>query len=105
MSSTNNVENQSVTSNSQGKQSYLERKEFDKKIRKVERQIEAVESAIEKLESRQSEIETLLSEGTTEQIIYDEYDANKKELGELLKDWELQNSVLDELQTTRADDF
>ncbi len=89
-------------STSSNKLNYIERKEFDKKIRKVERQIESIESEIEKLEAKQSEIEEKLSSGNTEQEVYDEYDKNKKKLFQLMIEWETNNSQLEKIQKQRT---
>jgi ATP-binding cassette, subfamily F, member 3 len=89
-------------STSSNKLNYIERKEFDKKIRKVERQIESIESEIEKLEAKQSEIEEKLSSGSTEQEVYDEYDKNKKKLFQLMIEWETNNSQLEKIQKQRT---
>lgn len=89
-------------STSDNKLNYLERKELDKKIRKIERQVEAIEKNIEDIELKQTEIEEKLSSGSPEQEVYDEYDKNKKKLFQLMIDWETNNSKLEKLQKQRS---
>lgn len=45
-----------------GKQQYLERKEYERKLRKLHRRIEVTETAIERIENELSSIDILLSE-------------------------------------------
>ncbi len=99
---TTKEEKQETGNISQNKLSYLERKELDKKIRKVEKQISDIESRIEEMELRQVEIEDILAKGSSEQTIYNEYEENKKKLSHLLSEWETQNSELEALQKERS---
>lgn len=81
----------------QNKLSYLEKKEFDKKVRKVERKIKQIEKDIETIESRQVEIEKLLAAGNSDPEIFNEYEENKKKNDTLLTDWEEESAKLEKL--------
>ena len=78
------------------KESYLEKKELEKKLRKVRRMIEESEDKIDLFENRLKELNRLLSkpellnnEGSDS--IYKEYDDIQKQLNEEMKNWQLYN--------------
>jgi ATP-binding cassette, subfamily F, member 3 len=86
----------------QNKLSYAERKEFDKKLRKVQKQVETIEESIQTIELRQSVIEKILSEGTNDSLLIDEYEKNKNKIAILLNDWEKENATLEKLNKERT---
>ena len=86
------------------KLTFLEKKEFEKKIRKVNNQISASEKKIEVLEIKIEEIqrkmesaENISFEPTNE--IFVNYENIKKQLDEEIKNWEMLNIELEELKT------
>lgn len=82
------------------KQSYLERKEFEKLIRKAERNVSASEEKIEKLEAEMERVSNILSNpdkmnGDT--TLFSKYDDLKKQLEAEMHSWEKLTEVVDEL--------
>jgi len=77
-----------------GKQEYRQRKERDKQIRKIKKQIEQSESRIEELEGEIEKMDKILAnpEKNAEKInsegLYEKYEAKKKELSEVMEEWE-----------------
>lgn len=80
------------------KLNYAERKEYDKKIRKVEKEISTIEEEISTTEKTQKEIEEKIALGELiEQKVFDLYEENKNKLDKLLNNWEDQHSILQKL--------
>lgn len=77
------------------KAGYIEKKEFDKRIRKIQKQIEGIEQSIENIEARQTEIEHLLSNGQPQDVLFIEYEKNKQILFRLMQEWETENTRLE----------
>lgn len=94
---TGNTESESL-----GKASYIDKKEFDRKVRKVQKQIEQIENEITSIENRQAEIETLIAGGETGLPIFEEYEKNKKKLFELMTNWEIENDNLEKVKKERS---
>ncbi|MCB2196632.1 MAG: ABC-F family ATP-binding cassette domain-containing protein [Bacteroidetes bacterium] len=93
-----------VENTSENKQSYLERKEFDKKIRKVENKVQSSEEKIEKLEQELDEIGKILSDPekmNEDQSLFSNYQELKKELESEMEKWEEQTEHLEELKQQR----
>lgn len=89
---------------SENKQSYLERKEFDKKIRKVENSVQSSEEKIEKIELELDEIGKILSDPekmNEDQSLFSKYEELKKQLESEMKKWEEQTEHLEELKQQR----
>lgn len=84
-----------------GKQEYLERKETEKQRRKTQKQIEQCEAKIEALEGEIENMDEILAdpEGNAEKInaedLYEKYEAKKKELAEVMEEWEALNEQLE----------
>jgi ATP-binding cassette subfamily F protein 3 len=88
--------------NNKSKLSYEERKEQDKKIRKVQRKIEGIENSINKTEELILEIEKeIASSNTSDQEVFKKYEQYKKDLIRYMSDWEEQNNILEGLQDLR----
>ena len=89
---------------SENKQNWLERKETEKKIRKLGNQASAIEKEIEKLESEKAGMEKRMSnpdsdpESTTEQF-YRQYESLKKKLEEKLYEWEIVRDEAEKLKS------
>jgi ATP-binding cassette, subfamily F, member 3 len=88
----------------QGKQDYLEKKEFDKALRKISNQITQSESKIEQLELALEDMEQKLSDPSINQQIqklYVQHDQIKLELENEMKNWENLNIELDRFKEQR----
>ena len=87
---------------SANKLSYAERKEFDKKIRKIQREVSDTEAEINKLESQINQAEEKMSEGQTANAdLFTQYEKDKKSLEERMYEWEILNEELEKLQSDR----
>ena len=75
---------------SKGKRSYLEQKEWNRKLRKLERETEEAEKRVEKLEKKIAEMETTLStpEGASNMDLLQQYLETKAKLDRSLNNWE-----------------
>ncbi len=100
-----NVEKQSKEEKSDNKQNYIEKKEFDKKVRKVSNQIATAEKNIEKYEKRIAELDTLMAnpEVLAEKEdqgrpVYDEYKQLKINLTKEMERWESLQLELEEIK-------
>ena len=82
-----------------GKASYAERKEQQKKIRKVERAVSDSENKIAKMEDRLKELDTLLcdAEHASDMVLITEYTETKKALDKEVDTWEKLSEELDTL--------
>ena len=78
---------------------YEERKELNKKIRRIQRQIEDAEAEIERLESDNADIERQFSDGVTSEELTTKYDQNCQRIDGLMTEWEELSVELDMLQT------
>jgi ATP-binding cassette subfamily F protein 3 len=92
-----NEENLSI-----GKSSYLDKKEFDRKIRKIQKQVEQFENEISIIETRQAEIEGIIATGEANHQLFDEYDKNKNKLNDLMVKWESENENLEKSKQERT---
>ncbi|MEI7594779.1 MAG: ABC-F family ATP-binding cassette domain-containing protein [Bacteroidota bacterium] len=89
---------------SQNKQSYEDRKLFDKEIRKIKNKISEHEEIISKLETKLEEINKHLSEASDQidnQDIFLSYDRCKKELENKMYEWELMQMEVEEKEKMR----
>lgn len=90
------------TVNTTNKLSYEERKEFEKKIRKVQRSIESIENNISKIETKLASAEKEMAlESIENSEIFSMYEKDKKELNQLMSDWENKTNLLEELQNEK----
>ena len=82
-----------------GKASYAERKEQQKKIRKVERAVSDSENKIAKMEDRLKELDTLLcdAEHASDMVLITEYTETKRALDKEVDTWEKLSEELDTL--------
>ena len=85
---------------SAGRLSYEERKEWQRRLRRVEKTVKDCEAAIEKMEKRRAELDTLLStpEGAADMKLVDEYAEVKKRLDAEVERWEEASLQLEEIQ-------
>jgi len=87
---------------SENKQSYLERKEFVKKVRKAQNLVSESETRIEKLELEINDLSEVLSDpDKMEDSLFIKYDDFKNELDTEMKKWEDLTEKLDELKQQR----
>lgn len=85
---------------SENKLSYEAQKEQNRKIRKLEKQVAACEERIGELEAQVGELETRMAtpEGASDRLLYEQYQALKKEIAVAEEEWETVLMELDELQ-------
>ncbi|MDD3520663.1 MAG: ABC-F family ATP-binding cassette domain-containing protein [Actinomycetota bacterium] len=88
-----------------GKESYIEKKELNKSLRKITKSINSCESSIEKLENELDELSKQLESpsvkefnNSEEQSIFLKYGKFKKELDEKMTQWENLHSALKDLR-------
>lgn len=89
---------------SDSKQSYLERKEFEKQIRKVENVVKESESKIEKIELEMEQISNILSDPekmNDDQSLFSKYEDLKKKLEVEMENWEKLTEEVEELKQQR----
>ena len=74
----------------ESKLSYEERKEQNKKVRKLEKLVADCEKRIEKLDAQVAELETRMStpEGASDVKLYEEHQRIKKQIAEAEEEWE-----------------
>lgn len=84
---------------SDSKNSYEQQKELNKQIKKIEKAIENSEKLIEKAESELKNIEGELStpEGASDMSLHEKYLYKKREVDELVQEWENQTLMLEDL--------
>ena len=86
------------------KQTYLERKEFEKQIRKVENKVKDSESKIESIEIEMEQISETLSDPekmNNDPSLFSKYDELKKQLESEMKTWEIIHESLEDLKQQR----
>lgn len=85
-----------------GKQQYSDKKQYDRQVRKLENLIKQHESTIEKLENEIAEKEKQLAESEVVPDAYHDfykhYEQLKKQLEEVMNDWETIHNELEDLQ-------
>jgi len=84
-------------SGSTNKERYEEKKEADRKIRKIANRVKALEHEIEKIESELSRMDVLLMnpENITGMQVYEEYEQLRKQHDDVLASWEKQTLLLE----------
>lgn len=82
-----------------GKQTYLEHKEQQKKVRRIEKSVKESESKIETMEGRLKELDNILStpEGSSDMVLITEYTTTKKALDHEVEQWEQLSEELEEI--------
>lgn len=80
-----------------GKQSYAEKKEYEKLIRKAEKRVKDAEADIADLEQRLNLIEARLSEGENENSLFEQHGKIKELLDKSMNEWELSTIELEQL--------
>ena len=85
---------------SESKLSYEAQKELNKKIRKLEKQVADCENRIEKIEQEISELEAQMAtpEGASDMSLYEKHQQLKKNLDEVVEEWESVSMELDEIK-------
>jgi len=89
---------------SESKQSYIERKEIDKQIRKAESNVLQSENEIENLELEMENISKILSDPekmNDDPSLYSKYDELKKKLEKEMHSWEELTEIVEELKQQR----
>ena len=82
---------------------YEERKELERKIRKVKNRIRSMEHEIEQLEAELEKMDQMLvnPENISGMEVYEEYEKLRLKLDEALASWEKQNLSLEKLSGKR----
>jgi len=95
-----NLKSESITTESDNKLSYEERREKSRTIKRIEKQITDTESNIEKTEQKIAEIEVLLAtpESASDTSLYTKHGELKKQLEQDMNRWETLSAELEELQ-------
>ncbi|WP_455668322.1 ABC-F family ATP-binding cassette domain-containing protein [Phocaeicola sp.] len=85
---------------SENKLSYEAQKELNKKLRKLEKQVADCEQKIEKLEAQIGEVEAQMAtpEGASDMALYEQHQKLKKELDQVVEEWEAVSMELEEGQ-------
>ena len=86
----------------EGKMSYMERKERQKKLRKAEKAVEDAEMEISRKEQRIKELDSklLLPENASNMNLVNEYADLQRQLDELVERWEQLSEELEDLEKT-----
>ncbi len=89
---------------SDNKVQYLERKEFEKRIRKIQSQITKSEESIASLEEKIKQAVNQLSEpeSNNDPYLYENYESYKQDLAKEMKNWEDLNFALEELEKEKV---
>ena len=82
---------------SENKLSYEARKELNKKIKKAETAVKEAEDKISALETDIKELEAKLAEGISDEETLNSYNKKKRELEQLMYEWEILTEELEEL--------
>lgn len=85
---------------SENKLSYEAQKELNKKLRKLEKQVADCEQKIEKIEAQIGEVEAEMAtpEGASDMALYEQHQKLKKELDQVVEEWETVSMELEEAQ-------
>ena len=89
-----------ATEISANKQNYEERREMQKRIRKVEKEVKACEDKIVRFEQRLKELDGILCtpEGASDMVLVTEYAQTQKALDEEVARWEEVSTQLEQMQ-------
>lgn len=85
---------------SENKLSYEAQKELNKKLRKLEKQVADCEQKIEKIETQIGEVEAEMAtpDGASDMALYKKHQKLKKELDQVVEEWETVSMELEEAQ-------
>ena len=99
-SASGRVEVVADTSPSEGKLSYEQQKEFQKRVRKAEKAVKDCEDEISGLEAKIAEIEEQMAtiEGASDASLYTKHGELKKQLDAAVEKWEVCSMELEEIQ-------
>lgn len=83
---------------SSGKQSYAEKKEFEKQIRKAERLVKDAEAKVSQLEAELKVVEDKLAAGATDNDLFERHGEVSKSLDAAMSEWEDATMELENLK-------
>lgn len=83
---------------SSGKQSYAEKKEFEKQIRKAERLVKDAEAKVSQLEAELKVVEDKLADGATDNDLFERHGEVSKSLDAAMSEWEDATMELENLK-------
>lgn len=83
---------------SSGKQSYAEKKEFEKQIRKAERLVKDAEAKVSQLEAELKVVEDKLAAGATDKDLFERHGEVSKSLDAAMSEWEDATMELENLK-------
>lgn len=83
---------------SSGKQSYAEKKEFEKQIRKAERLVKDAEAQVSQLEAELKVVEDKLAAGATDNDLFERHGEVSKSLDAAMSEWEDATMELENLK-------
>lgn len=83
---------------SSGKQSYAEKKEFEKQIRKAERLVKDAEAEVSQLEAELKVVEDKLAAGATDNDLFERHGEVSKSLDAAMSEWEDATMELENLK-------
>ena len=83
---------------SSGKQSYAEKKEFEKQIRKAERLVKDAEAKVSQLEAERKVVEDKLAAGATDNDLFERHGEVSKSLDAAMSEWEDATMELENLK-------
>ena len=83
---------------SSGKQSYAEKKEFEKQIRKAERLVKGAEAKVSQLEAELKVVEDKLAAGATDNDLFERHGEVSKSLDAAMSEWEDATMELENLK-------
>lgn len=83
---------------SSGKQSYAEKKEFEKQIRKAERLVKDAEAKVSQLEAELKVVEDKLAAGATDNDLFERHSEVSKSLDAAMSEWEDATMELENLK-------
>ena len=83
---------------SSGKQSYAEKKEFEKQIRKAERRVKDAEAKVSQLEAELKVVEDKLAAGATDNDLFERHGEVSKSLDAAMSEWEDATMELENLK-------
>lgn len=83
---------------SSGKQSYTEKKEFEKQIRKAERLVKDAEAKVSQLEAELKVVEDKLAAGATDNDLFERHGEVSKSLDAAMSEWEDATMELENLK-------
>lgn len=83
---------------SSGKQSYAEKKEFEKQIRKAERLVKDAEAKVSQLEAELKVVEDKLAAGATDNDLFERHGEVRKSLDAAMSEWEDATMELENLK-------